>query len=33
EMLGHADISSTHIYTQLVNQKLKDVYTKAHPRA
>ena len=33
EMLGHADISSTQIYAQLVNQKLKDVYTKAHPRA
>lgn len=33
EMLGHADISSTQIYTQLVNQKLRDVYTKAHPRA
>ena len=33
EMLGHADISSTQIYIQLVNQKLKDVYTKAHPRA
>ena len=33
EMLGHADISSTQIYAQLVNPKLKDVYQKAHPRA
>lgn len=33
EMLGHADISSTQIYSQLVNQKLKSVYNKAHPRA
>ncbi len=33
EMLGHADISSTQIYSQLVNQKLKNVYNKAHPRA
>ena len=33
EMLGHADISSTQIYAQLVNQKLKNVYNKAHPRA
>ena len=33
EMLGHADITSTQIYSQLVNQKLKSVYNKAHPRA
>jgi len=33
EMLGHADISSTQIYSHLVKQKLQDVYHKAHPRA
>jgi integrase/recombinase XerD len=33
EILGHADISSTQVYAQLVKQKLKDVYNKAHPRA
>jgi len=32
-MLGHRDISSTNIYSQLVNKQLKDVYNKAHPRA
>lgn len=33
EMLGHADISATQIYIQVVNQKIRDVYAKAHPRA
>ena len=33
EMLGHADISSTQIYSQLVKKQLKDVYNKGHPRA
>lgn len=33
EMLGHADISSTQIYSHMVKQKLQDVYQKAHPRA
>ena len=33
EMLGHADISSTQVYAQLVKKQLKDVYHKAHPRA
>ena len=33
EMLGHADISSTQIYSKLINNRLSDVYKKAHPRA
>ncbi len=32
-MLGHADVASTKVYVQLVNSTLKDVYSKAHPRA
>ena len=33
EMLGHADISSTLVYSNVVKKQLKDVYNKAHPRA
>ena len=33
ELMGHSDISSTQIYTQMVNQKLKNVYAKCHPKA
>ncbi len=33
ELMGHSDISSTQVYTQMVNQKLKSVYAKCHPKA
>jgi integrase/recombinase XerD len=33
ELMGHSDISSTQLYTQLVNQKLKSVYEKCHPKS
>ena len=33
ELMGHSDISSTQMYTQVINNKLKSVYAKFHPKA
>ena len=33
ELMGHSDISSTQMYTHMINSKLKSVYEKCHPKA
>ena len=33
ELMGHSDISSTQVYANLINSKLKSVYEKCHPKA
>ncbi len=33
ELMGHANISTTQLYTQLTDEQLRDVYDRAHPRA
>jgi integrase/recombinase XerD len=32
-MLGHADLSTTQIYTHVLEQRMRSIYDKFHPRA
>ena len=33
ELMGHSDISSTQVYTHMINQKIRSVYDKCHPKS
>lgn len=33
ELMGHSDISSTQVYAHMINQKIRSVYQKCHPKA
>lgn len=33
EMMGHSDISSTQVYANMAKKRIKDVYSRTHPRA
>lgn len=33
ELMGHCDISSTQMYTHMINQKIRSVYEKCHPKS
>lgn len=33
ELMGHCDISSTQMYTHMINKKIKSVYEKCHPKS